>query len=229
MSTFRVGSAVLFSLILGSWSVGCDVDGATAEGVGGVGGEGIEDVSNPCLDPSPLVEGDDTGFGVCADGTIVRLEIKACPQRLPRDITLEPPSSGASCVEESCVDDDCLKDSDCADGQYCGLAHNGVFQENYWTCLESCVTDGDCRGSEICVCGEDFGTCQPTADCRSNADCDGDLACQAVENRSACGGLKDVSFGCQTEEDECRSREDCDGGACIKSQDAWVCYYQTCE
>lgn len=52
---------------------------------------------------------------------------------------------------------------------------------------------------------------------------------QGVKNRTICGSLEYVSFGCQTEEDECRSREDCGGSACIKFEDAWLCADESCE
>lgn len=223
--SLRPALIVLWPVVVGLLSVACDEGGSSPAGAGGGGGTG--NLIIECLDP--LVEGDDNGFVVCEDGSFVRQEIKACPQRLPRSITIEPPGPGASCAEESCVDDDCLQDSDCADGQYCGLAYNGEFQESYLTCLESCVTDDDCSRNEICVCGQDFGLCQPTADCRSNADCDDGSACLGVKNLHPCSRLEFISFGCETEHDECRSHDECGSGDCVKDEGSWTCDYSSCE
>ncbi len=169
-------------------------DGDSGDGDSGDGdsgdGDGIVPSSN-CTNPSPLLAGEDTGFVTCDEGYIHREERAVCPSVLPRDNQVDLPNYGLGGGVEYV--DECETDSDCAGPlEYCALTGGGeAFPERQ--CLSSCVTDADCGAGFVCLCGEEFGTCQPgtvyddAGGCETDADCSGEEICVGVFYAGACG------------------------------------------
>lgn len=156
----------------------------------------------PCLDPQPIVvQGQDTGVDVCANGMIRRREAKACPAYQPNP-AFTCPSSG--------WEGGCQTDADCP----AGPCKPGGFIPGC-ACVAGCQTDADCGQGSVCLCGPEVGTCVPSA-CTSDADC-GAGSCGTYDSQPGC---QFIAMACQTEGDECAVDADCSGSGGVCTWDA---------
>lgn len=157
----------------------------------------------PCLDPQPVVvQGQDTGVDVCANGMIRRREAKACPAYQPNP---------AFTCGDSGWEGGCKTDADCPTGP----CQAGGFIPGC-ACVAGCQTDADCGQGNVCLCGPQVGTCVPSA-CTSDADC-GAGSCGTYDSQPGC---QIIAMACQTEGDECAVDADCstNGGVCTWDSD----------
>jgi hypothetical protein len=150
----------------------------------------------PCLDPQPMVAGQDTGVEVCKNGMIRRRAAKACPAYAPDPVktcSLGGPNGP----------DQCKTDADCAQvkGGHCEPSQGGV---NACFCQGSCEIDSDCSAGQVCLCGPKFGSCVD-ASCSSDADC-AVGSCGTYTSNPGCGGN---ALACQTTADQCGAGSDC--------------------
>jgi hypothetical protein len=145
--------------------------------------DALPDGSITCL-PN-LVDGRDTGFDTCGDGTI------------HRRAALECPILGSFAVGE------CRKDADCAAGSIC-VCSSAVNTAGRCTAA-GCLTERDCPTGQGCIAtvrSQSGDTCAPagtiTFDCQTpndacstNADCGDSMAtpreCRLVGDQRVCG------------------------------------------
>ena len=171
-------------------------DGDSGDGDGDSGdGDGDGDVIVPastCTNPTPRVAGEDTGFVNCDEGYIHRESREACPSVLPRDNEVTLPDYGYGGAIE--LVDECETDSDCTGPlEYCASTGSGFDGLPARECLTSCVTDSDCGDGYVCLCGPQFGQCEPgtiynePGSCETDADCSGEELCVGVFFSGACG------------------------------------------
>jgi hypothetical protein len=106
----------------------------------------------------------------------------------------------------------CASDAECAARPhgFCAPASAGLPPRSFLACQSGCITDSDCTGSQICLCGSPIGTCVE-ATCRTDADC-GEGRCAASTVAGGCS-FDTVRFDCQTPDDECVTDADCSGGS----------------
>ncbi len=227
---------------------GAGTGGATTGGGSSTGAAGPT-YSSACTNPTPILEGEDTGIFHCQEGYLHRAEARTCPTELPRDITLEWPSSpdgnlggagGSGEVPYTTSTDDCSRDEDCGDPlAYCVLRQtNAPFYDqcafeppveetpNYARyCVRGCRVDADCGSGFLCICGEPVGHCasiSAIAGCHSDADCEGDAQCLDTAHTSY---HDENTFACQLPGDSCDSDADCDGyqSYCVISATGRAC------
>jgi hypothetical protein len=105
----------------------------------------------------------------------------------------------------------CASDAECAARPhgFCAPFSAGLPPQTFLTCQSGCVTDADCSGSQICLCGSPVGTCVE-ATCRTDADC-GEGRCASSTVPGGCS-FDTVRFDCQTPDDECVTDADCSSG-----------------
>jgi hypothetical protein len=117
--------------------------------------------------------------------------------------------------------DECLQDSDCPTNAMCVATSNwsqgpcifpGPPQEIYhWRmCFQGCRVDADCAADQLCLCGDDIGTCVSKsydAGCRTDADCNGGQCISNGKTSQYSPGL----FACQLPGDTCNTDEECGG------------------
>jgi hypothetical protein len=159
-----------------------------------------------CESPTPLVEGQQTGFELCASGFVHRPTTATCSSTLPRD--------GAQCLGEGAQ---CVGDTDCTEqpNGFCAAWTTGEGGDGC-SCNYGCLTDTDCEGSQICVCGDPVGRCV-NADCTTDDDCEGGLCATTIVGDPGCGSTR---FICQTGADQCGGNADCsDGEFCVVPED----------
>jgi hypothetical protein len=153
-------------------------------------GDGDAVAATECTNPTPFVEGEDTGFFQCDEGFVQRTERVACPSVLPRDTQVEVPDFGWG--GEPFMANECESDADCGDKQYCFL-WPGSELAPYTECRDSCVTDVDCEDGYLCMCGDEFGTCQvgsrdaQEGGCNTDHDCPDGEMCAGVYLPGICG------------------------------------------
>lgn len=195
-----------------------------------------------CLDPVPI----SGGWEHCANGVTHRAQLGECASSLPR-----PPGSDPALVEvlRRLPDTDagvladggvvpqielvqCRSDADCTAQPHGHCeATDGIFGPPYAVCDYGCVTDSECSGGHVCLCGAGpVGRCVASP-CRTDADCEGGMCASSAQG--ACGPSP---LACQTAQDRCASASDCAaGGGCMAEQfdlslslGAWHCVEQAC-
>lgn len=204
----------------------------------GTGGQVTHDAHAPfpnaCTNPVPLIAGADTGIFKCQEGYMHRAEARECPSRLPRD-GIVPLPAGADAGPTTGVDagpapsvdaggpppDECLQDSDCPTNAMC-VATSSWSQGpclypgpppviyHFRTCFQGCRVDADCGPREVCLCGDDIGTCVGIyyeAGCMTDADCGGGM-CLSNGRMDPIGS---GSFACQLPGDQCATDAECGG------------------
>jgi hypothetical protein len=185
-----------------------EIDGGGSSGSGGRGSP--SGGGSRCEEPRTDLGGH---FERCADGTVHRATVDECPSRLPRDqvfglpLTTGQGGVGSDAPASGTCPGCCQQDSDCTAGPlgHCEPASEYGTTGRY--CEYGCVSDSQCQGGQICVCGALVGTCV-SASCKVDADCPGDLLCSQADLYPGCD---QISFACQTERDTCSSRDDCGG------------------
>lgn len=189
--------------------------GSDPDGTGGTGDLGDE-VFPGCSSPGPLLPDAETGYFLCAEGTLWREESLECPNNIDHEAIIDWPQyvldglGGASGSYEI-VKDECQSHSDCGEKSLCvarSLAQGECvpFGEDQWerACVEGCTLDSDCPDGAACICGPIIGRCEsvhPDHGCFSDSDCGDNLHC-----------MRDPFYGfaCQLPTDECQSRHDCE-------------------
>jgi hypothetical protein len=194
---------LLALLSLGPLAASAGCEGSADDGETGPGVD--------CVDPTPLVEGQDTGYQRCASGALHRLAANTCGNKLPRDGVTCPADVGG-----------CTSDAECTDAPN-GMCHQGGF-DGGCSCSYGCTTDSECGDGQICVCGEFIGHCAE-ATCKTDSDCDGGL-CTTWVTEPGCGG---IAFACSTTADECGGDGDCpQGEQCTMEGGHRVCVDPQC-
>lgn len=189
--------------------------GSPAAGGWGTGGWGEGGDNLPlsgCYDgsePAPLVvNGNDTGFGRCVDGSINRVFASQCSAEIEN--TCQGTEAALNCTS----DDECV--SSAGKPGRCGSFTQGDWgaegDGTYCTCVFPCETDADCSDGSICLCagvvdGINIATCVPS-DCTTGQDC-ASHECGVTSYDSGCG---DEAFAaCRSSGDACRSDAECPG------------------
>src|SRR5688572_12029577 len=171
-------------------------------------GCGAEDSDSNPSPLSPCTNSQDEGGGYerCAEGWLHRPRVEVCESLVPRadppmplPVVAFPPYTA------------CASDAECAARPhgFCAPFSAGLPPQTFLTCQSGCVTDADCSGSQICLCGSPVGTCVE-ATCRDDADC-GEGRCASSTVPGGCS-FDTVRFDCQTPDDECVTDADCSSG-----------------
>ncbi len=122
------------------------------------------------------------GFIDCGDGSWRRPVAAECVSHLP----FVP-------VTDTRVGDECTLDTDCPGAHdYC----------EWGLCQHGCITDAECGGTTLCLCGEPVGHCVAAA-CRADSTCPADYPCTG----SSLGA--GIGFACQNPDDQCLVDDDC--------------------
>ncbi len=125
----------------------------------------------------------------------------------------------------------CRADSECTTGRNgrCREFGNGLPTCTY----DTCSSDADCGAGKACECDLYGGNQCLTANCRSDADCDG-LGCSPTASEH-CGNMHGtVGYYCHTKRDECVDDGDCKkggkSGLCVYAPTGarWTCNYSMC-
>lgn len=171
-------------------------------------------VTDPCAGGVELQQDEDAGpagLAECPDGSIHSYGIACC--------------GGDRTYPCTSPEGMCEVDNDCATGS------NGVcrsfFPDDFCLCVYGfCTTDADCGDGEACVCtGPEVpflstARCM-TAQCRTDADCDGRSCGLSFDN---CG-----TYGlfCHTVNDDCQGPADCTANVpyCVFDEPSsrWTC------
>src|SRR5690606_7114469 len=189
---------------------GASSGGAANTGGSGAGGSGG---SAACNNPTPYVEGADTGIFRCEEGYLWRQAAMQCPSTLPRPDYVDWPTGDAPFTTSA---DECDQDADCQENATCVLRNTypagGCLQEppppvpDYErVCWAGCREDSDCAPSEVCLCGTDIGRCEavsPIAGCHDDTDCEDGFLCL---RNGAASPFSGFSFACQLPSDACTS------------------------
>lgn len=207
--------------------------GGESLGVGGAAGAGGQAAGggsppDPCVSPTPvIVDGHDSGFVTCADGTIHREKVGVCSTT----------NNAQACIGNEALLD-CQLDSDCTakpNGkcihQVGGFAPGG--DNTSCGCVYACQTDAECDAGQICMCDgvmnseNPWSHCVDTTGCRLSSDCaEGECGLSVWFD----GCFWHEALKCRTPEDDCRLDADCPGGisVCEISDDVWSCNSTLC-
>ena len=153
--------------------------GLTAFACGGrMDGGGITNSSN-CHDPTPLlVNGQDTGYDLCAGGQTRRRAVMACPNPTPG----APLRAGL-----------CSGDQDCASGEICLCSPSGGYCASASCNALTCGAGSDCATVIEGCGGHRFACTTPEDACFSDSDCSNGKVC-TVADASATSRVCD--YGC---------------------------------
>jgi hypothetical protein len=143
-----------------------------------------------CESPQPAT-GTADGFVRCEGEWMHRPEVRECQDALPRP---------TMCTEDPASH--CRQDADCTDMPN-GACTPG-FDDGGCYCEYGCRNDAECGPGFICMCGDPVGQCAP-ATCTVDADCDEGLCA----NYDASPNCYNISFACQSADDQCASSSDC--------------------
>ncbi len=165
-----------------------------------------------------------SGFELCPDGSIHRVEAVAC----------EAPTTPDSCVDNS-GGGNCGSAADCTD-----FPNGSCQQDKYFdgifdltcSCVYGCATDDDCSVGEICRCaGEGLGLYTEciVGGCVDDSDC-GDYLCGLSPDVCIPGGFVTA---CHSGADLCYSDLDCfNDQPCdynqVKDPPVWACDNTLC-
>lgn len=136
------------------------------------------------------------GYATCSNGLLTRPASISCSSELPR--------TGTTCNQDPEFDS-CTEDADCTESPN-GFCDSGGFDAIGCFCQYGCVTDDDCGGDGLCMCGTPVGYCVQ-ANCRIDADCGEGNFCAHYDSASDCSTVG--GFACTTGEDECAVSADC--------------------
>lgn len=170
-----------------------------------------------CDDPGPvLAHGRETGLDACSGGLIHRSKIVACPTVEPEGVCALNPARPGSCGSNA----DCTK---ALPGTVCAPA----TQSDGCSCLDTCVTDAECGGGQMCRCDGRVAFCTKAL-CASDAVCPPGRLCVFTDFASCdVGGVQ--GFACQTDLDECLTSLDCaDRQVCAYTGDHRICAKALC-
>lgn len=204
-----------------SSGAGTDTASAGSETASSTSASSESDSQGETGSPSTECEGIDqddgspSGFELCANGATYRVSAETCTSP-------KPPGLGFPCNE---MYGTCSTDDDCVDEPYGACQGYGdvVFM---CECAYGCASDNDCEPGKACQCRPlDGGTVCVTAECRTDADCPGELRCgwsppfPPVDLRRPAGKLY-----CRTPEDTCGGDEDCgEEQRCRFDGEIWAC------
>ncbi|MCB9568771.1 MAG: ferritin-like domain-containing protein [Myxococcales bacterium] len=177
-------------------SSGTDTTGA------GFSCEGSTPIDQNFVDPAAA-----SGFERCPDGTIHRVEARAC----------EAPATPDSCVDNS-GGGACSSAADCTEQPFGSCqqdqAFGGVIASTTCSCVYGCATDSDCADGQICRCaGDGLGLYTECIDggCVDDSEC-GDYLCALSPDTcepggfvTQCHGPGDLCFG----DDDCPDFQPC--------------------
>jgi hypothetical protein len=126
---------------------------------------------------------------------------------------------------------DCATDDDCKNGKNGRCTGGGHALQS--CSYDVCMSDTDCKVKEACLCDSHQGNACVSANCRSDADCNGH-GCSLTRSES-CGSMGGpVGLYCHTSSDECTDDADCKssegGGLCVyvSAGGHWACSYAKC-
>ena len=150
-----------------------------------------------------IVDGVDTGYHRCPDGTIHRDKVVACTG----DYDL-PPCVGTESVL------DCSTDADCGDdGNSRCLSMGNEFLATRCGCVETCVQDTDCGDGGFCLCPEVASNDGYWPECGTVADggcLNGDDCASGECGLSRPCNEPSFKLQCRSDGDACRTDSDCD-------------------
>lgn len=161
-----------------------------------------------------------TGFEICEDGRIHRVEAIACGQPRSPEPSCSLPDSG-----------ECLTDADCTAAPFGRCVDDyGIYADPIaCRCEYGCASDADCDADEVCACGGEAPGYPPRsscvdATCTSDDEC-GDFLC-AMGMTTVCGGWFVVA--CLTPWDQCTTNSDCNSlvewATCLPEPSGeWAC------
>ncbi|MCK6504087.1 ferritin-like domain-containing protein [Myxococcota bacterium] len=229
-SLARLRALLLSSLVLPAAALtpACDDKDEEDDTGTGLTDGGADDTgtSDPgCVGEEMILDeaGAPTGYVVCADGAINRVEARAWDPTI-----LAPRCEGTE------IDRACEVDADCT-----AKPHGACIAYNYkggaadaCGCVYSCEKDADCGAGELCI-GQgvkpgivEWSECVP-ASCEVSADCpSGECGLSAWDD--GCGYL--VELSCRSDADECRDDGDCPEIACGLGygEDFFSCQEMSC-
>ena len=151
-----------------------------------------------------IVDGVDTGYHECPDGTIHRNEAIACAD----DFAFAPCQGTEMTVN-------CATDSDCGEGPLnrC-VAGSDWYGYSSCSCITTCIEDSDCGEGQHCLCPgivekrNSWATCE-SAGCLDGTGCEsGECGVSAFNN--GCGWINRLE--CRAEDDACRLDSECGPG-----------------
>ncbi len=206
--------AILVALGLGGCNAPRALDGSgSAEGSdvsdGGDGESGgsadVSVDSGHCPGEVPIiVDGVDTGYHRCPDGTIHRNEAIACAD----DFAFAPCQGTEVTVT-------CTTDSDCGGGPLnrC-VTGSDWYGDSTCSCITTCIEDSDCGEGQHCLCpgivdkGRAWATCE-SAGCLDGSDCESG-ECGVSAFNDGCGWINRLE--CRAADDLCRLDSECGPG-----------------
>jgi len=183
-----------------------------------------------CDGSTPIAQADvdaDTpsGFELCPDGTIHRVEATQC----------ESPATPDSCTDNS-GGGGCSSAADCTDAPHGScqqdLEFGGVLPANTCSCVYGCASDDECETGEICRCaGQGLGLYTECIDggCVDDGEC-GEYLCALSPDTCEPGGFVTA---CHGEGDLCANDSECaDFQPCYYDQNGdppvWACQGAVC-
>ncbi|MEZ4385654.1 MAG: ferritin-like domain-containing protein [Nannocystaceae bacterium] len=169
--------------------------GSTGETSGGVQCEGSTPIDQADVDPATP-----SGFELCPDGGIHRVEAVECKSPATPDSCTD--NSGGGCTSAA----DCTEfpHGSCQQDQDFG----GVLGATTCSCVYGCATDSDCADGEVCRCaGTGLGLYTEciAGGCVDDSDC-GDYLCGLSPDTCEPGGFATV---CHGPDDLCYDDADC--------------------
>jgi hypothetical protein len=178
-------------------------ESATDSGDTGATTETTETGGDPyvCEDPQPIMQaGTDlpSGFVICADGFVHRIEQVECVMPQGAD-------------NPDCIDFACSSAADCVAQPYGSCTITNAFEG--CGCHYGCATDADCDDGYICACAGvtgDEATCIP-ADCTTTGDC-GEGLCGLSDYAGCCS--TNYATACAAPGEPCHVDSECSVAPC---------------
>jgi len=233
MNALRVALLVAMGLP----PAGCGGDVVAAPGAGGASaanGSGVSTAASstagsggapagPCKESMPIiVDGVDTGFAKCGDGTVHKPAPSSCST-----VIKAPGCQGTETVLT------CKSDAECTSAPLGKCVHfpSEAAPEPSCNCVYPCGNDAECGPGKACVCDgvtKTDGAWPACADgaCATDQDCaSGECGLSSFNN----GCYTEIALACRTAADACRVDADCPvNNACAVLNGAWVCRTSDC-